>query len=53
MTMRVWSGLVPWAKVSAQVDFGDLTEMAASAGLALPEAVDGLVIGHQMPPDPR
>ncbi|MCF1599933.1 recombinase family protein [Streptomyces muensis] len=47
VSVRVWQDLVPRAKYSAVIDFGDITGMAKAVGLRLPDGTDRLVIHYQ------
>ncbi|MGW0755883.1 recombinase family protein [Streptomyces sp. NPDC002814] len=47
VSVRVWQDLVPWAKYSAVIDFGDLTGRAKGVAPRLPESMDRLVIRYQ------
>lgn len=51
VSVRVWQDLVPWAKYSAVIDFGDITGMARAVGLRLPDGMDRLVIRYQCEKD--
>jgi site-specific DNA recombinase len=47
VSIRVWQDLVPWARYSAVIDFGDITGMARAVGLRLPDGADRLVINYR------
>ncbi|MFG2293422.1 recombinase family protein [Streptomyces sp. NPDC048603] len=51
VSIRVWQDLVPYAKHSAVIDFGDIAGMARTAGVQLPDGVDRLVAHHRCAPE--
>ena len=51
VSVRVWQDLVPHAKYSVVIDFGDIAAMARAAGVLLPGGTDRLVVHYRCAPE--